>query len=88
MGLIARLVGMGRVFDGDDFIDHVPYEIRLYQNRSDGIVVSRRTACRLIGPPPIGDRSAKPYTLHLEDGRKLDFYMLSTGETEAAGGPY
>jgi hypothetical protein len=93
--LIEKLVGDGRVLNGETVVAQVRYEVRSYQRYTDSshlvgpglIPVSRRLECDLFGLPKelaVGER----LTLVLNDGRKVDFYVWAGDSIRITGGIY
>lgn len=93
--LIERVKGRGNVYSGDRCItEDVRYDVRVYQHYDEGLLLSGQE----LGTPIIQNTELdlrKPVeagfnellTLHLDDGRKLNFWALG-GEYKAAGGLY
>src|SRR5689334_14435634 len=89
--------GTGKVYAGEELVAEVEYEVQViqpYEKRmtAEGILVdvptNRRVDCRFSRcsakiPPDIHRR----LTLHMNDGRKVDFYMAANGPS-AVGGIY
>jgi hypothetical protein len=91
--LIERVQGQGRVFSGERLIAEVRYEVRVYQTYTETLLLSGqklRTASfqntELDLSEPIQAGFDELLTLHLEDGRKLNFWAL--GEYTPTGGLY
>jgi hypothetical protein len=94
--LVATLTGNGSVFDGDTCLADVRYSIRVYQfvkaNALSWGLSRVPTLTHLyldISSPskPI-PMSLEQYTLHLNDGRKLNFSMYSPTTATPIGGIY
>jgi hypothetical protein len=91
--LIQTITGEGKVFSGEKFIAEVGHLIRVYDHYREQpllaggqsrILTHQSIELRINESLPVGiDR----LTLHLTDGRKLDFF--ATGENyEVIGGFY
>jgi hypothetical protein len=92
--LIERAQGQGRVFSGERFIAEVQYDVRVYQNYDETLLLSgQRTRTPTVQDIKldITERIEAAFnerlTLHMADGRKLDFWALG-GEYKATGGPH
>jgi hypothetical protein len=96
--LIEKLSGEGSISEKDEFIANVQYEVRIYrkvgmEHLLEGDVVRGQVDDDVvIRINPITSISAlvgKRLTLHMNDGRKLDFWVASSkGDCTAFGGPY
>jgi hypothetical protein len=98
--LIESLSGVGKVFAEEDseFVADVHYDVRTYRKVKteqllDGGVVRGQVDDHVeIRISPTTSTSAlvgKRLTLHMEDGRKLDFWVASArGDCTAFGGPH
>lgn len=83
--LRERLSGSGKVFAGEEFIANVEYSVRVYNTYQGDTPTVGVIQCRISGhPPPF----AKDLTLHLSDGRKLDFVVRSGGDWHDANGNF
>lgn len=94
--LIERLKGEGKVFAGQKFLADVRYDIRVYQDYEEVQLLEgpkTRTptlrSVRLNINPAIGAGLGERLTLHMSGGRKLDFFLASSGsDCMATGGLY
>ena len=67
--------GSGKVFAGEEFIANVEYGVRVYDTYQGDMSTVGVIQCQIIGHPlPFG----RDLTLHLNDGRKLDFAVRSS----------
>jgi len=90
--------GLGRVFEGQEFIADIRYRVLTYANSGkidflDGSVLpTSGTGSVRIRISPRSSVSAylgRRLTLHMNDGMKRDFYPSSPdGDGEAFGEPY
>ncbi len=92
--LIETVQGQGKVFSGERFISDVHYEVRVYQLYDETPLLSgekaRTPTVRDIKLHITGHVEAgfnERLTLHMADGRKIDFWGLGR-EYKATGGPY
>ena len=92
--LIERAHGQGRVFSGERFIANVHYDVRVYQIYDETLLLSgQRTKTPTVQEIEldISERIEAGFnerlTLHMADGRKLDFWALG-GEYKTTGDPY
>ena len=93
--LTERLSGMGKVFSGQEFVASVRYEVRVYQDYQvsrpldggePGRVPTRLRSHLNMRTAPVS-RMGQVLTLHLTDGRKIDFLVRSRdGQCKAMGG--
>jgi hypothetical protein len=95
--LTERTSGLGKVFDDQEFLADARYEVEVYARsvdvtnvgqhvRSMGNVGAGRVDVRIL--PTSGSIQVdghKRLTLHLEDGRKLDFFWLRGTATATEG---
>jgi hypothetical protein len=90
-----KLVGNGRVLNGETFVAEVRYEVRIYQRYIDSshlvghgtLPGTQRLECNLFGLPKelaVRDR----LTLVMNDGRKVDFYVWAGDGVRITGGIY
>jgi hypothetical protein len=94
--LIERLKGEGRVLSGQRFVADVRYDIRVYQDYEEVQLlegpITRTPTSRSVQlniSPAIGAGFGERLTLHMSDGRKLDFFLASSGgDCMATGGFY
>ena len=97
--MTGRLSGKGKVYKGQQFIADVQYEHRTlskYQeNRTpDGktsrLLVSQKVQLQISPASAIsGHFGVDRLTLHMNDGRKQDFFVSTgAGSCMATGGPY
>ncbi len=87
--LIEQPCGAGTVYRNDgDFVGQVGYELRVYQNYSDAR--TKDSAAAPLGRKPVEGRvtgldnntlwsDGALLTLHLRDGRRLDFQIWLDG---------
>ena len=90
--LVKKVSGQGKVFSGERFVANVQYRIRIWPRVE---TVDLLTGPPMIEPPsedtelditePIAAAVGELLTLHLEDGRKLDFWIVAT-KCEPFGG--
>ncbi len=82
---------VGKVFKGQEFIADVCYDHRMVQNYTDGrhrIPTTKTVHLHITPSAPIGP-SASLLTLHMSDGKKQDFLVVSSdGACKATGVPY
>jgi len=94
--LIERPSGNGKVFADQKFLADCHYEVAVYRRYADTTNVGQRSTSltnmsgevdlRIISTTvPLQVDSRKLLTLHLEDGRKLDFYWLHGNATATEG---
>jgi hypothetical protein len=95
--LSERTNGNGKVFADQQFLADCQYEVRVYQRLVDTTNVGLRATSlsdvkvgqidvRILSTSvPLQVDSRKRLTLHLEDGRKLDFYWLHGNPTATEG---
>jgi hypothetical protein len=94
--LIETLNGEGKVFEGKEFVADVSYVARVYQNYSETRLLNGGMTRTKIGEDveiqinpfsSIGFLLGKCLTLQMSDGRKQDFFPVSSnGECRATGG--
>lgn len=73
--LREHLSGSGKVFAGEEFIANVEYSVRVYDTYQGYMPTVGVIQCRISGYLlPFG----RDLTLHLSDGRKLDFAVRSS----------
>lgn len=94
----GRLSGEEKVFAGPQFVADAHYDIQIqpqYRNTSsmdgDGKLFVGNIVHMRISPVAAISRyfGTEKLTLHLNDGRKQDFFVSSAaGECRATGGPY
>jgi hypothetical protein len=90
--LIKSERGIGKVFDGREFIADIRYEILIYKDERevpllDGTLIERGAGSvliQVIPPASVAGREGRKLTLHMSDGRKRDFYS----DGQAFGEPY
>jgi len=92
MDLIETLAGKGQVFRGDKRISEVLYDINVYQERIDtsshdgpSSIPGLKTATLGLNHH-VGDVGEK-LTLVLEDGRKMDFFVMNHNNNYQPTGP-
>ncbi len=79
--------GKGRVMHDDGFVSTVRYEITSYREFSpSGAPTFIRMKLNLFDRSPEIPLSETAFTLELEDGRTLNFYVRSRGVYEPTGG--
>src|SRR5580700_365143 len=94
--LIAIVKGEGKVSAGQEFIANVRYDIRVYQNYDESqLLLGQQTrtpisrSIELDIQDTIGVSLAERLTLHISDGRKLDFFLTSSaGNCRTTAGFY
>jgi hypothetical protein len=92
--LIERVQDQGRVFSGERLIAEVRYDVRVYQTYNDTLLLSGQELrtpsfqdIKLDLSRPIEAGFNELLTLHLADGRKLNFWALG-GLYKTTGGLY
>ena len=95
---MEHMSGKGKVFNGQQFIADVQYEIQIhsrYKNTgthtSEGkSLVGQDVRLRIIPATAVsGLFGPERLTLHMNDGRKQDFFVSSSaGDCTATGGPH
>jgi hypothetical protein len=92
--LIERVQGQGKVFSGERLIAEVQYDVRVYQTYNETRLLSgqelrtpRPQETELDLSKPVEADFNELLTLHLVDGRKLNFWALG-GEYKPTGGLY
>jgi hypothetical protein len=93
-----RLRGEGKVFKGHQFIADVHYELLIHSvykttrtMEGEGRYLAGKTVQLHIGPSTAvsGYFGVERLTLHMSEGRKLDFFVAtSEGHCKGTGGPY
>ncbi|HLM80459.1 MAG TPA: hypothetical protein VK302_07485 [Terriglobales bacterium] len=92
--LIETVKGKGTVFSGERLVAEVQYEVWVYQTYNETLLLSgqelrtpsfQNTELKLN--KPVEADFNELLTLHLADGRKLNFWALG-GECKATGGLY
>jgi len=92
--LIETIKGKGSVFSGERLVAEVRYEVLIYQDYDERQLLSgqelrtpglQNTELKLN--EPVEANFNELLTLHLEDGRKLNFLAFG-GEYKAIGGIY
>jgi hypothetical protein len=96
--MAETLKGAGKVFKGQQFIAAVQYELQIQSHfnttrtmEGDGRYLANQTVqLRIIPSSAIsGHFGAERLTLHMNDGRKQDFFVAtSDAECTTTGGPY
>jgi len=92
--LIETVRGEGTVFSGERLIAEVQYEVRVYQTYNETRLLSGQELrtpsfqeIELDLSKPVEADFNELLTLHLADGRKLNFWAFG-GEYKATGGLY
>jgi hypothetical protein len=92
--LIERVQGQGKVFSGERMVADVRYNVRVHQHYQESMLLSGQTTRTPIYQSIELDLSERveggfdePLTLHMSDGRKLNFWALG-GKYTATGGMY
>jgi hypothetical protein len=92
-----QITGIGKVFADQELLADCRYEVKVYQRLVDTTNVGQRATSLSdvnVGKVelqifstsvPLRVESRKLLTLHLEDGRKLDFYWLHGNATATQG---
>jgi hypothetical protein len=94
VGLLEKLTGTGRVLLVDAPVAGVGYEVRMYSSShehihltGDGVLPGfRRFECELTGLPKSMSSQAR-YALEMQDGRRLNFFVIDGG-VQPTGGIY
>lgn len=90
--LVETVSGQGKVFSGERFVANVRYKVRVYRQAQR---IDLLSGPQISEPPsetteldisePIEAAFGEPLTLHLADGRKLDFWFVGS-ECKLFGG--
>jgi hypothetical protein len=96
MDLIDQASGRGKVYSGEDFVAEARYRWALYQEYTDVLSQERgRSRVPTLRPLEltIADTSVPlaldtTFTLHLEDGRKIDFRLMLGGVAQPCSNFY
>jgi hypothetical protein len=93
--LLERLRGEGKVFAGEKFLADVRYDVRVYQDYEEVQLlegpITRTPTSRSVQlniSPAIGAGLGERLTLHMSDGRKLDFFLTSPDGTCTGTGAF
>ena len=98
MPITETLRGEGKVFKGQEFIADVHYELQIRSHynttrtmEGEGRYLAGKTVQLRIRPSTAvtGQFGVERLTLHMSDGRKQDFFVVtSEGDCKGTGGPY
>lgn len=94
--LTARMRGDGKIFCGAEFLTTSSYEVRVFQEYVDVTTQGKGHAkipavkyidCDLM-PFPHMAKIGSRLTLHMDDGRKLDFLVVGANSLKPTGSIY
>jgi len=88
---MARLVGEGHILNRNVIVARVHYEVDVSQTYIEdrhGLVPGLLHIECVLTELPDSVRGNSPFTLVMEDGRKLNFYAVGDGDIRPTGGIY